>query len=216
VGATFFTVVGVVASTRYRDLLAPRATMYTAFAQSPNFLHQYIAIRTSGDPQSLVPAFRAAVRNADARLYLADFAAMTDRIDSSLTTARLSALLLGAFALAILVLTGVGLYSLIATFVRQRGFELGVRMALGATPTRIARDVIEQGATIVSAGTIVGVVIAIIFGRVIASLGYAASSRDPVTLGAGVLGVVAVALLALAVPARRASRANPAEVLRRG
>jgi putative ABC transport system permease protein len=215
VGSTFFSVIGVVAPTRYRDLLAPRATMYTPFTQSPNFLPSFIAIRTSRDPQSLVPAIRNAARSADARVFLADFSTMTERIDSSLTTARLSALLLAAFALAILALTAVGLYSLIATFVRQREFELGVRMALGATPRNVAFHVMKQGIAIVGIGTVVGVSAAIAFGDMIASLGFAASPDDPVTLGSAALGVVLVAAIALIVPAGRASRASPADVLRR-
>lgn len=114
--------VGVVAPTRYRDLLAPRATLYTPFSQA--LMAQDIGVRASADPSAVILAIRTAVRNTDSRVYLADFATLTARIDSTLATERLSAFLLGAFALAILLLTSIGLYSVAATFVRQRELEI--------------------------------------------------------------------------------------------
>jgi putative ABC transport system permease protein len=215
VGTTFYTVVGVVASTRFRDLLAPRATLYAPFDQT-TMQQQYVAIRTSGNPTTVIAAVRAAMRNADSRLYLADFATMSARIESSLTTVRVSAVLLAAFALAILLLTGVGLYSVAATFVRQREFELGVRMALGATPRQVGRFVLLQGVMVVASGTAVGVLAALAFGRLMQSIVSGASADDPIAFGVALGAVLGVAAVAFIVPARRAARANPADVLRGG
>jgi putative ABC transport system permease protein len=216
VGTSIYTVVGVVASTRYRDLLAPRATLYTSFDQTPTMLQQYVAIRTSANASAVIPALRDAVRNTDARLYLADFATMGARIDSSLMTARLSAILLVAFAIAILIVTGVGLYSVAATFVRQREFDIGLRMALGATPTEVARFVVRQVVVVVGVGAVVGLLAAVGAARIVQSITYGVSARDPSALAIAAGGVCVIAAIALAVPAGRAARANPADVLRRG
>lgn len=216
VGTSLYTVVGVVASTRYRDLIAPRATLYTAFDQTPTMAQQYVAVRTSADASAVVPAVRDAVRNTDARLYLADFATMSARIDSSLMTARLSAILLAAFAIAILIVTGVGLYSVAATFVRQREFDIGLRMALGATPTEVARFVVRQVTGVVAAGAVGGLLAAVGAARIVQSITYGVSARDPLGLAVALGGVCVIAAIALAVPAAKAARANPADVLRRG
>lgn len=213
VGTTFYTVVGVVASTRYRDLLAPRATLYTPWAQSA-LSPQEIAIRTRGNPQTIIPAVREVVREADGRVYLADLTTMSARIDVSLAAQRLAAILLGAFATAILLLTGVGLYGVSAAFVRQRKRELGVRLALGATPAEAGRLVVRQGAMVVVIGTGAGLVLALAGGRVLRSVIYGVSARDPLALAAAVLAVLFVAVLALVLPALRASRVDPALALR--
>lgn len=214
VGATYYTVIGVVGSTRYRDLLAPRATMYTPFAQTPHFSEQYVAIRISSDPAPVITAVRDAVRDTDARLYLADFATVGDRIDTSLVTARVSALLLSAFAFAILALTGTGLYAVAATLVRQRTFEIAVRMALGASPARIAWLILAHGTFIVAAGAAAGVGCVLVFGRTLHALRYVTTARDPIAVGLALVAMCIVAGGALTVPTHRAARANPADLLR--
>jgi ABC-type antimicrobial peptide transport system permease subunit len=221
VGLVYYTVVGVVAPTRYRNLLAPRATLYTAYAQSMFAMGYigapvYIAVRTSADPARSLAALHTAVRETDSRLFLADVATLGDRIDDSLAPQRLTAFLLAAFGLAVLLLTGVGVYSVAATFVRYREFEIGVRSALGATPGDVAQLVIRQGSVIIAAGTAIGVLAALLAGTVLASLAYGATTRDPIALSTAVGAVGVVAAIALVLPARRASRLNPADVLRRG
>jgi predicted permease len=220
-GDMWYTVIGVVATTRYRDVLASRATMYTAFAQS-RFIGMdvpppyYVAVRSSIAPSKLVPALKRAVHDADARLFLTDDISMGDRIDASLATQRLSAVLLGAFATAILLLAGIGLYSVAATFVRYREFEIGIRVAIGATPLQVIRLVALQGLTIIAAGVGVGLLIALAGGTVLRSIVYGSSVRDPVSFGGAAVAVLVVAVSAFLLPSRRASRANPADVLRAG
>jgi putative ABC transport system permease protein len=214
VGPTFYTVVGVVESTRYRDLLAPRATLYTPFAQAPLFSESYLAIRTSTNPAAVTAAVRRAVRETDARLFLADFATMGDRIEASLVTARVSALLLSAFAFASLALTGIGLYAVVATLVRQRRFEIGVRIALGATPDQIAKLILAHGMVVVGTGAAVGLSCVLVFGRALESLTYVTTPRDPIAVGLALAAIGVVTAAALFMPTRRAARTNPADVLR--
>lgn len=109
--------------------------MYTHYAQATfkngDFLIlNWVAVCSSLDPARLIPQLSVAAHETDSRLCLADAAPMTDRIDASLATERVNAFLLAGFAVAILALTGVGLYSVAATFVRYREFEIGVRVAL--------------------------------------------------------------------------------------
>lgn len=215
VGSDFFTVVGVAAPTRYRDVLAPRATLYTAYAQSAS-APGYIAVRTVGDPQALIPALRDAVHEYDPRLYLADFAPMTDRVEISLAAQRLEALLLGGFAIAIMLLTGIALYSVGATFVRYREFEIGVRIALGATPAQVARLVARQGAVVLAYGAGVGLIAALVGGTVLRTIVYGVSPRDPLAFVVAVMAVCGVGTLAFIIPSRRAARANAAQLLHRG
>ncbi len=220
-GKTFYTVVGVVAPTRYRDLLGARASLYTAFAQSS--FHgveigtpYYVAIRSSMDFAKLIPLLRNAVHESDGRLFLAGEAPLDDRIDASLATQRLSALLLGAFALAILALAGLGLYSVAATFVRYREFEIGIRIAIGATPWQVIRLVALQGLGVVGVGIVGGAVAAFLGGTVLQSVIFGATPHDPMSFASAIIVVVLVAVIAFVWPSRRASRANPADVLRAG
>jgi predicted permease len=215
VGTSFYTVVGVVAPTRYRDVLAPRATLYTPYAQS-SLSPTYIAVRTTGNPAAMVPALRDAVHAFDPRIYLADFASMTDRVGVSLVTQRLEAQLLGGFAAAILLLTAVALYSVGATFVRYREFEIGVRAALGATPAQAARLVVRQGVVVMACGVGAGVLLALAAGTVLRAIVYEVSPRDPLAFIVAIGVVCGAGVLAFFVPSRRAARTNAATLLHNG
>jgi predicted permease len=221
VGPLAYHVIGVVAPTRYRDLLAPRATLYAPYAQvtftGGDFLVPYwVAVRSPLDPARLIPALRTAVHETDARLFLGDATTMADRIDDSLATQRLDAILLAAFSVAVLALTGVGLYSVAATFVRYREFEIGVRIALGATPRDVIRLVAQQGMLILAIGAGVGVFVALAGSAAIGAVVYDANPRDPLLFVAAIAAVTIVGAAAFLVPSRRAARANPSDVLRAG
>lgn len=215
VGTNFYTVVGVVTPTRYRDVLASRATLYTPYAQS-SLSPAYIAVRTTGNPAAIVPALRHAVREFDPRIYLADFASMTTRVDASLATQRLAAQLLGGFAAAIALLTAIALYSVGATFVRYREFEIGVRMALGATPAQVARLVVRQGVAVLASGIVAGVVLALAAGTVLRAIVYGVSPRDPLAFVVAIGVVCGAGVLAFFIPSRHASRTNAATLLHDG
>jgi predicted permease len=210
-----YTVVGIAGETRYRDLLRPRQTIYLPYRQT-RWGPSFIAVRTAHDASSIATSLRAAARDVQSNLTIAQVTTLTDRIDATTAQPRLNALLLGGFAISILLLTAVGLYSIAATYVRHREFEIAVRVALGAAPGEVVRLVLGQGAAVVIGGALVGALGALAGAGVLASIIYGVRPRDPVMVGAALAGVGAVALIAFFLPARRASRTNPAEVLRAG
>ena len=222
VGTRYYTVVGVVAPTRYRNLLTPRATLYTDYVQSPVLSPEYIwppyyvAVRSNLDPARLIPQLGRAVHESDGRLFLADAVTLGDRIDENLAVQRLGALLLSAFAASVLLLTMLGLYSVAATFVRDREFEIAVRMALGATPMGVRAMVMRQAVPLIAVGAAAGVIGALFAGVRLTRIVDGATAPDSLGIGAAVAIVCVVAVAAFAIPARRAARANPADVLRRG
>ena len=210
------TVVGVAGATRYRELLHPRQSVYVPYRQSGRWGPSFIAIRTSRDGVVLAPSLQSAVRGSDPRLVVSQITTLTDRVDATTAQPRLNALLLGGFSISILLLTAVGLYSIAATYVRHREFEIAVRVALGAAPGDVVRLVLGQGVGVVMAGALLGALGALAGAGVLASIIYGVRARDPVMFVIALGGVGAVALVAFFLPARRASRTNPAEVLRAG
>jgi predicted permease len=215
-GNDFHTVVGVAGETHYRDLLRPRQSLYMPYRQSFNASPSFLALRTTGNPATLGASLRAAVHEAAPHLTVAQITTLTDRIDATTAQPRLDALLLAGFAISILLLTAIGLYSIAATYVRHREFEIAVRIALGATPVEVVRLVLGQGVAMLAVGATVGVIVVLIGAGVLHSIVYGVRERDPIVLSVALLGVASIAFIAFLLPARRASRANPAEVLRAG
>lgn len=216
IGGKFHTVVGVVGETRYRDLLQPRQSVYIPYRQSWRWGPSFIALRTTGDRSSIGSTLRAAVRETNARLIISQITTLNERVNATTAQPKLNALLLGGFAVSILLLTALGLYSIAATYVRHREFEIAVRVALGASPVEVVRLVLGQGVAVVLAGTAVGAAAAFAGAGVLGSIVYGVRERDPVMFVVALIGIAAVALLAFYLPARRASRASPAQVLRSG
>lgn len=141
---------------------------------------------------------------------------MEQQIDESLWQRRLWSVLLAAFGALALALVAVGLYGVLAQFVAQRTRELGVRMALGAEPDGIVRLVLGQGARLLAAGVAAGLVGTLALARLLGSLLFGVSALDPLSLAGATLALAAVALVASCLPARRASRLDPARALREG
>ena len=139
---------------------------------------------------------------------------MDQAVAASLATRRLTMVLLGAFAFLALVLASVGLYGVMALTVTQRTRELGIRMALGAERTNIFRLVLGHGMSLMAIGIIVGVIGAVGVGRVLVSILYNVRALDPATVATAVFSLLAVALIACCVPARRATRVDPIVALR--
>jgi ABC-type antimicrobial peptide transport system permease subunit len=194
-------------------------TVYMPFRQfngGKGLLARNLAVRTLGDPAPVMASLRGVVRDAKARLFAADIATMEQRVDATTAQPKLNALLLGGFAISILLLTALGLYSIAATYVRHREFEIAVRMALGAQSTQVVYLVLRQGLMVVLAGTAVGVFSAVAGAGLLRSVIFNVPARDPVMFAGALLLVGAVAVLAFLFPARRAARANPADVLRAG
>ena len=214
-GPQVLTVVGVVPDTRYRDLREARPSIYFPLRQSffP-FAPTSLAIRTEGEPAALVPALRRAIEAAAPGVALASAAPFEQFLERPLAQPRLNALLLLVFATAAVVLAAVGLFGVMATMVRQRTRELGVRAALGATAGDLRRLVMRRGLVIAAAGAALGLVGAVAANRLLVAMLYEVSPTDLTTLAAVTAVLLVVAALASVLPARSGARVDPAVALR--
>jgi putative ABC transport system permease protein len=214
------TIVGVVRDTVYvsvRDGVRP--TVYVPLAQ-PDAVGRgptanvNISVRVSdGSPAVLAPRVAAALAAVDRDLALT-FRPLQDRIDASLTRERLVALLSGFFGALALLLAALGLYGVTSYAVTRRRAEIGIRMALGAEPAGVLRLVLARMFVLVALGVIIGAAVSVWSSQFLASLLYGLQPRDVVTLVSAALTLSAVGGLAGWLPAYRASRIDPAEVLR--
>jgi len=210
---TWMTVVGVVAEARYRELQTARLDFYMSYLQSDEGL-QHLVVRTAGDPLALIPAVRAAVRSVDRELILTDVTSMASLVNVALGGARFAMQLLSGFAVVALLMAALGIYGVVAFVVSRRTREVGIRMALGARAADVLRLVLRQGMAPVLAGLAVGLGGALALGRLSSALLFGVPPHDPVTLAAAAAVLTAAALLACALPARRAARIDPAQALR--
>ena len=177
-------------------------------------MNGFFAVRTTGNVERLVPAIRRAINEYDPAVALWRVRTVDDYLAGPLAQPRLSARLLSGFGLVALLLAAIGLYGIMASTVRERARELGVRMALGAAPGRIRRDVLGRALAVSVVGIVVGLVGSVVAARLIASQLYEVSPADPVALSGACLLLLAVALLAAYLPAHRATRIAPASALR--
>ncbi len=173
-----------------------------------------LAIRTAGDPMSIVSALHKTLADMDPDAPLYDVKSLDDYLALDLGRARFQATLLGLFGGVALLLTAIGLYGVIAYAVVQRTHEIGVRMALGASRGDVLRMIVRRGLVLTVAGVGIGVGGALGLARLIQSMLYEIPPRDPVTYVAVCVTLAAVALLASYVPALRASRVDPMVALR--
>jgi predicted permease len=210
---TWMTVIGVVGEARYRELQMTRLDFYMSYLQSEDAINHLI-VRTTGDPLALAPAVRAAVRSIDRELILNDVGSMTSRVDAAVGGARFAMQLLSGFALVALLMAALGIYGVVAFVVSRRTREVGIRMALGARAADVLRLVLRQGMTPVLIGLAAGLALSLGLGRLSAGLLFEVPPHDPATLAAAAAVLTAAALLACAVPARRAARIDPAQALR--
>jgi putative ABC transport system permease protein len=207
-------IVGVVGDVRYSGLDDTGVnTIYTPFAQTP-FLWSNLMIRTSVPPQTLIQSVRGAVASVNSSLQPANFLTMEQLVYDSVARPRLNAVLLAAFAALALALAAVGIYGVIAYSVSQRAQEIGVRMALGARKGDVILLVLRQGMTPAIAGVALGLVGAWAATRLMSGLLFEVSATDPATFAAITLTLMAVALLACYIPARRATKVDPMVALR--
>jgi predicted permease len=214
-GGGWLTVVGVVPDTRYRDLRSPRPSIYFPLSQSSfPFAPTTLAIRFDGRAGDLLPALRSRIAEAHFAAALAHAAPFDSYLDRSLAQPRLNALLLGVFAGAATLLCAVGLFGVMATMVRQRTRELGVRLALGAAPADVWRMVMRRGLALALAGTTLGLAGALLANRVVAAMLYQVRPTDGVTLAVVAVLLLLVTAVATFVPARTSTRIDPAVALR--
>ncbi len=208
-------VIGVVANNKFVTLGEdpPQVCAYLPVVQnySPAMT---LFIRTPGAPAAALPSVRSVVQALDPHLPLTAVFSMNEVLKQALWGPRMAAGLLTAFAAIALLLATIGIYGVISYSVTQRIREIGIRMALGASPADVLRLVVRQGLLLVAIGLGGGLIAAFLVARVIADLLYGLRSTDPATF-AGVTALLAgVGLVATLLPARRATRVDPLEALR--
>jgi len=206
-------VVGVVDDIQYVDLeSAPQPFLYRPITQAAS-RRRFVVARASGDnPAALLPQLRQAARTVDADLPVT-VRIMDNVVQESTLTWALGSVFLGVFGVGALLLASLGIYGVISYSVSQRKREMGIRIAMGASTRDIRTVVVGEGLKLTGAGIAIGLVLAAVVGRLMASLLYGVSPFDPVTMG-GVLALfVTVAAVASAMPAIRAGRTDPREVL---
>ena len=172
------------------------------------------AVRTSGEPEAIVSALRSALAEQDRRLLLTEPRTWQSYMDEMIAPTRFALVLIGVFAGIAAILAMIGLYGVLATTVRQRTTEIGVRMAFGATRGSIVSLIIGQGLRLSFGGIVLGVIAAIALTRVMASLLVGVSATDPATFAAMAVMFAVIATFAAWIPARRAAGLNPNVALR--
>ena len=213
--ADWVTIVGVVGDMRdAANWAAPVPSIYDDAVQETWWRSLSVVVRTTGDPMSVVPAIRAAVKSADPTLALRDVETLDEVIGVSLSARRFALGLAACFAVLALILAAVGIYGVLAYSVNARTREFGVRLALGATTGDVMMLVLRQGFGWSIAGLAIGIGGALAFGRLLASSLYGVSATDGTTYVAVAFGLLVVVLIACVVPASRATRVDPINSLR--
>jgi predicted permease len=205
------TIVGVVGTVKQYGLdVDGRIVVYRP---SPGLLTYQVA-RTSGDPSAAAAAMVRAIHEVDPTIPVYDVRTMEDRMSESMARQRFATLMLGAFAAFALILAVVGVYGVMSHLVSQGTHDIGVRMALGAQRSGIVRMVLRQGAELTAAGLVLGLLGAALLTRVMASLLFGIGAHDLLTFSIVPLLLGSFALLAVCIPALRATRVDPVVALR--
>ena len=210
----WWTVVGVVDVVAQEGLDAkPYPQVYRPIAQAVR-RGIYVSVRTGGDPMSVVPALRQALKSVDPELPMNDVRTLRQRVNDNIAAPRVSVVVLAAFAALALTLAAIGIYGVLAYSVAQRTREIGIRMALGATARDVRRLIVRQGMTPAVIGLGVGLLGAWWLTVLMEKLLFGVAPRDPLTFASVALFLFAIAWLACYVPARRATIVAPTEALR--
>lgn len=210
----WITIVGVVGSVRHLSLAGePEPEIYLAYTQQPVTAME-VAVRAAGGPERMAPLLRAAAAAADPGQVLSEVRTIERMMGDSLAERRLAVWLLGAFAELAILLAAVGIYGVLSYTVARRTREIGVRLALGADPAGVRRMILGETMRLAGAGLAAGVLAAVAFTPFLRGILYGVSAADPAVFGAVVLLLAAVAAGAGYLPARRATRVDPAIALR--
>jgi predicted permease len=216
-------VVGVASNTRYRELTRSWLTVYFPIRQNPfsaeRQLHPLLsphslAVRTRLPPASLAGSIRSVVRSLDPEVPLDRVATMEELLDVELRSPRFHAVATSSFSFIALLLAASGIYSVFAAMVAERLPELGIRSALGASPARLRSLVLNRSGSLVSLGIVAGVIGSFVLSRWLGAFLYGVAPFDVPTLAVASALLAVVSLLATAIPARRAGRADPLSMLK--
>jgi putative ABC transport system permease protein len=214
------TVVGMVADERHNGVTGiVKEKFYVPHSQwhiaSGNVIRGgFLAVRTTGDPMAIASAVRSQVRALDPNIPVANIRPMTDVVSTALATPRLTGFLMGCFAAIALTLAAVGIYGVLSYLVARRTHEIGIRLAVGADRAQVLGLVLKQGLTLAGSGIAAGIVAAFLLTRLMQSLLYQVRPTDPLTFIVVSVALIAVALVASAIPAYRATRVSPLIALR--
>jgi len=208
-------VVGVVRDVRLRGPEQPAgAQLYVPYAQRPAFGNSYVVIKTTGDPREMMRAARAAVSAVDGNLPPYNIQTFDDIRASYVAERRFAMLLMLSFAVLTGGLAAIGLYGVMTYLVQLRTREIGIRVALGATPGGVLSDTMMGGLRYAVPGILVGVALAAALSEVFISRVPGLQQADGATLALSAAGMLGLAIGAIMVPARRAGRIDPVEALR--
>jgi len=207
-------IVGVVGDTLQVELAEGRRPQI--FLSQYQFPDQYmrVLVRTSGDPLAVATQAREVIRKIDPDIPITAIRPLADIVDESLLPQMALSASLGVLALGAILLASVGLYGLISFFVSQHKREIGVRLAIGATPRGVLGMVVGRGLKLTLVGIGIGIVGAVVVARLMANLLFGVSSLDPMSFLVVPLLLVVVATLAVFIPARRAASTDPFAILR--
>ena len=173
-----------------------------------------MVVRSTLAPEALIPSVRRALHEVEPTLPTEEFQQLGDLVDRSVSPRRFMTFLLGGFAAGALLLAVIGIYGVVSYSVTQRMQEIGIRMALGASPGEVQRKILIDTVSLVSLGLLIGVMVAMAFTRLTASLLYRLEPTDPLTFGVTVSVLLLAGAAAGFIPAFRASRVDPTTVLR--
>jgi predicted permease len=212
------TVVGVARDTHFRTLRNGGPIVYVPYHQmnrnDGGFWNGYLMIRTRGELSNVLPSVRRATEEVAPGLVVWQSRTMDQELDKPLAEPRLGALLLTSFSLVALALAAIGLYGVMSSAVRHQTRDIGIRLALGATAHDVRRLVLGEALRVVLIGAAIGLVAALAGSRLLASLLFGVRPVDPISFGGSSALLVAIGALAAYLPARRATRIDPANALR--
>ena len=207
-------IVGIAGDSAYAELgEAPLPVAYLPVGQNHES-GMTLYVRTSLPPASVITGLRSQIRELEPNLPVSGIQTMTDRVGTSLYAARVGAWLLAGFGGLALVLAGIGIYGLLSFSVARRTREMGIRLALGAAARQVFLSVVLDGMTLVGVGAVIGVIGGFVAARSIAGFLYGVPTSDPATFAGTAAILIAVAVVACVIPARRAMRVSPIAALR--
>jgi putative ABC transport system permease protein len=210
-----YSIVGIVPSVRHGEVgIAPKVPQIYWPAAQFTSLETTLLVRTAGDPRALLPSIRAAVHDIDPQLPVFATRTMDEAIAASIATHRSSATLVGGFSILALFLAALGLYGVLAYSATQRTREIGIRIALGSPRSGIYGLIVRRAMMMVGLGIVAGVALAIGCGPLIRHFVYGVAPYDPATIIGVAALLVAIAILACLLPARRAALVDPIQALR--
>jgi hypothetical protein len=208
-----FMVVGIAADARINDLKRDVAVFYLPVSANPPRRPIFV-IRSNASPSTLVPEVRQALWSIDPEVAIPTVEPLAEQVSGSVATERLQAMLFTGFGASALLLAALGVYGVLAYTVSLRRREFGVRLALGSQRGALARLVLLEATLPLAIGLAAGMALALLAGRWLSSLLYETAGNDPAVLGGSVILLLTTAVLAALLPARRAARMDPLEVLR--